>query len=67
LCNNSWALHHDNVPTHTSLLAWQLLTSMKMTVLLPLPTHQTSPRDFFLFWKMKSKLMEWHFESTEEI
>jgi hypothetical protein len=69
-CNNSWALNHDNAPTHMSLPVRQFLTSTKMTVFLHLPnslTHQTLPVTFFLFLKMKLQLKARHFESIQEI
>jgi hypothetical protein len=43
--NNTWFLHHDNAPTHTSII-WQFLTSNNITVI-PLPF--TWPRPLRLF------------------
>ena len=40
--NNNWFLHHDNAPSHTSLVVWQFLTSKSITVITP-PIHLTSP------------------------
>ena len=59
-------LHHDNIPTHTSLV-WQFLTSKNITVI---PTHHSpdlAPCDFFLFPKMKLQLKGRCFDMTEEI
>jgi hypothetical protein len=55
--NNSWALHHDNAPSHTSLLVLQFFTSTKKTVI-PHPPYSPdlAPCDFFLFPKIKLKL-----------
>jgi histone-lysine N-methyltransferase SETMAR len=51
--NNSWALHHDNAPAHTSLVR-QFLASTKVTFI-PHPPYSLdlAPCDFFLFPKMK--------------
>jgi histone-lysine N-methyltransferase SETMAR len=52
--NNSWALHHDNMPAHTSGLVGQFLTSTKTTVTPHTPySPDLAPCDFFLFPKMK--------------
>jgi hypothetical protein len=66
--NNCWALHHDDMPAHTSLLVWQFFTSTKTTVI-PHPPYSPdlAPCDFFLFPKMKLKLKGLGFESIEEI
>ena len=37
--NNNWFLHHDNLPTHTSLVVRQFLTSKNITVIPPPLTH----------------------------
>jgi hypothetical protein len=48
--NNSWALHHDNVPAHASFVVWQFLASTKMTVIPHPPYSQDlTTYDFFLF------------------
>jgi histone-lysine N-methyltransferase SETMAR len=66
--NNSWALHHDNTPVHTSLLVLQFLTSTKTTVISHPPyLPDLAPCDFFLFPKMKLKLKGRRFESIEKI
>ena len=50
-CNNSWALHHDNYPTHALLVVQQFLASTKTTVI---PHSPYSPDlttcDFSLSW-----------------
>jgi hypothetical protein len=68
-CNNSWALHHDNTPAHTSLVVRQFLASINMTVI-PHPFLLTGPHPlwfFFLFPKLKLKLKGQHFDSSKEI
>jgi hypothetical protein len=44
---NSWALHHDNTPAHTSLVR-QFLASMNMTVM-PHPSRLTGPHPLWFF------------------
>ena len=39
---NNWFLHHDNAPTHISLIVQQFRTSKNITVIPP-PIHLTSP------------------------
>jgi hypothetical protein len=65
--NNSWVLHHDYVPAHTSLLVCQLLTSEKRQSPPTLPTHQSLLLLIFsYFQKMKLNLEERRFESIED-
>ena len=54
--NNTWMLHHDNVPAHAALLTRRFLTYNNMTVV-PHPPYSPdlAPRDF-LFPKVKMKL-----------
>ena len=65
--NNTWLLHHDNVPAHAALLIRQFLTDNNMTVV-PHPPYSPdlAPSDFFLFPKPKMKFKERIF-LTEEI
>jgi transposase len=55
--NNSWILHHDNAPAHTSLLIRDFLAQHETTVL-PQPPYSPdlAPADFFLFQKLKATL-----------
>jgi len=55
--NNTWMLHHDNVPAHISLLIREFLTKHEKTVV-PQPPYSPylAPADFFLFPKLKSSL-----------
>jgi len=64
----TWLLHHDNAPSHTSILTQQFLAKNKMAVI-PHPPYSPdlAPCDFFLFPKMKLKLKGRPFDTTEEI
>jgi hypothetical protein len=67
-CYNSWDLHRDNAPVHTSLAVRQFLVFTKMTVI-PHPPYlqDLAICDFFLFPKKKFKLKGQHYDSTEQI
>jgi len=64
----TWLLHHDNAPSHTSVLTQQFLAKNKISVI-PHPPYSPdlAPCDFFLFPKMKLKLKGRRFGTTEEI
>jgi hypothetical protein len=64
----TWLLHHDNAPSHTSVLTQQFLEIYKMAVI-PHPPYSPDlpPCDFFLFPKMKLKLKGRRFDSIVEI
>jgi len=65
---NSWAMHHDNTPAHTSLTVRQFSASTEMTVILHPPYLQDlATCNFFLFLKMKLKLKAQRYDSTEQI
>lgn len=66
--NNSWKLHHDNAPAHTSLLVREFLTKNN-TVMMPQPPYSPdiAPCDFFLFPKMKTNMKGRRFANIEEI
>jgi histone-lysine N-methyltransferase SETMAR len=65
---NNWFLHHDNAPAHTSPVVRQFLTSKNITVITHSPcSPDLAPCDFFLFPKMKLRLKERRFDTTEEI
>jgi transposase len=64
----TWLLHHDNAPSHTSVLTQQFLAKQNMSVIpQPLYSPDFAACDFFLFPKMKLKLKGSRFDSTEEI
>jgi len=64
----TWLLHHDNAPSHTSVLTHQFLEKNKIAVI-PHPPYSPylAPCDFFLFPKMKLKLKGCWFDTIEEI
>jgi hypothetical protein len=63
--NKYWSLHHDNAPTHVSLVMRQLLAATNTPVT---PTSLlTGPINFFLFPKMKLMVKYQLFDSTENI
>jgi hypothetical protein len=64
LAKQTWLLHHDIAPSHTSVLTQQFLAKYEMAVILH-PPHSTC--DFFLFPKIKLKLKECRFGTSEEI
>jgi hypothetical protein len=62
--NNNWFLHHDNVPTHTSFIVWQFLTSRNITVIHHNPLFAW-PRPLQLFpipqdESMAERALFWH-------
>jgi hypothetical protein len=64
----TWLLHHDNAPSHTSVLTQQFLVKKKIPVI-PHPTYSPdlAPCDCFLFPKMKLKLKGRRFDTIVEI
>jgi len=68
LYDNSWALHYDNALAHASLVVQQFFALTNTTVFTH-PPHSLdlAPCNFFLFLKMKLKLMGRCFDSVEEI
>jgi hypothetical protein len=63
--NHNWLLHHDNMPTHTSLKNTEFVTNNNM-VIVPHPPYSPdlAPCDFALFPKLKTKLTGRRFESV---
>jgi len=61
-------LHHDNTPSHTSILAHRFPVKNKIAVI-PHPPYSPdlAPCDFFLFPKMKLKPKGRRFDTIEEI
>lgn len=66
--NKSWVLHHNNAPSHSSLLVSQFLAGNEIAVL-PHPPYSPdlAPADFFLFPKLKTTLKGRRFQSVDEI
>ncbi|CAK9799943.1 Mariner Mos1 transposase [Anthophora quadrimaculata] len=66
--NNSWFLHHDNAPSHTSTLVREFLAKNSTNVIEQAPySPDMAPCDFFLFPKLKLPLRGRRFESIEAI
>jgi hypothetical protein len=66
--NQTWVLHHDNAPAHSSFLVRNFLAKNETTVV-PQPPYSPdlAPADFFLFPKLKSTLKGRHFDTFDEI
>jgi hypothetical protein len=64
----TWLLHHDNAPPHTSRSHPNFLARYKMTVI-PHPPHSPhlAPCDIFLFPKTKLKLKGRRFDTIEQL
>ena len=69
LCrDNSWILHHDNVPAHIALLIQQFLGKLKTAVMPQSPySPDLAPCDFFLFPKLKRTLERQRFSTINEL
>ena len=64
--NGDWLLHHDNVPSHTSLIAREFMTKNNVTTVPhPACSPDLAPCDFCMFPKMKLQLKGWRFISIE--
>ena len=66
--NQTWMLHHNNVPAHTSLLICSYLAKHQ-TSIVPHPPYSLdlAPADFFLFPKLKTTLKGRHFQTIDRI
>lgn len=64
----SWLLHHDNAPSHTSLLVNQYLAKNQVATI-PHPPYSPdmAPCDFFLFPKLKSTMKGRRFQTIDDI
>jgi len=66
--NNSWILHHDNVPAHMALSVREFLATKQITVLEhPAYSPDLAPSDFYLFPKIKEILKGRHFYDIDDI
>jgi hypothetical protein len=63
LREQTWLLHHDNAPSHTTV------SGETQNGCHPYPpySHDLTPCDFFLFPKIKLKLKGRRFDTIEEI
>ena len=66
--NNSWLLHHDNAPAHSSLLVRNFL-AINNTVIMPQPPYSPDLAlcDFLLFPRLKRPMKGRRFATIEEI
>lgn len=65
---DNWILHHDNAPSHTSMLVKEFLTKQIIpTVPQPPYSPDLAPADFFLFPRLKSRLKGHHFGTIENV
>jgi transposase len=59
---NSWRLHHDNAPAHSSFRVKEFLAKRNITVVEHAPNSpDLAPSDFFLFFRIKNRLKGEHF------
>ena len=66
--DGEWILHHNNAPAHTSHLVQQFLAKHGTAQLQQPPySPDLTPRDFFLFPRLKRVLKGHRFEATEDI
>ena len=65
---NSWFLHHDNAPAHSSLLVRNFLAKNNSVIMPPSPySPDLAPCDFFQFPKLKRPMKGRRFATIEEI
>ena len=65
---DDWILHHDNAPSHGSMLVKESLAKHKVQMLpQPLYSPELAPADFFLFPRLKSRLKGHHFGTVENV
>jgi len=66
--NQTWTLHHNNVPAHASLLICSYLAKHQTSVVPHPPcSPDLAPADFFLSPKLKTTLKGRRFQTIEEI
>ena len=65
---NTWVLHHDNTPSHASLLVREFLAKGTVATLRQPPySPDLALSDFFLFPWLKSSLKGHHFGTVENV
>ena len=66
--NNSWILHHDNAPAHTTLSVREFLATKQITMLEhPAYSPDLATSDILLFPKIKKILKGKHFDDIDDI
>ena len=64
---NTW-VHHDNAPSHASLLVREFLVKQTVATLSQPPySPDLTPPDFFLFPRLKSRLKGQHFGTVKNV
>jgi len=65
---NTWVLHHDNPPSHASLLVREFLAKQTVATLAQPPySPDLAPPDFFLFLRLKSSLKGHYFVNVKNV
>ena len=66
--NNSWLLHYDNAPAHSSLFVLNFLAKNN-TIIMPQPPYSPdlAPCDFFLFPRLKRPMKGRSFATIKKI
>jgi hypothetical protein len=63
-----WFLHHDNAPSHTSIVVQQFLAEKSIVVITQPPyCPDLAPSDFWMFPTLKVGLKGTHFVTMEDI
>jgi transposase len=63
-----WFLHHDNAPSHTSLVVHQFLAEKSIPVIIQPPySPDVASSDFWLFSTLKIDLKETRFATMQDI
>jgi transposase len=66
--HGQWFLHHDNAPSHTSLVVQQFLAEKNIPVITQPPySPDLAPSDFWLFSTLKMGLKGKRFATVEDI
>ena len=66
--NVSWFLHHDNAPSHKSIILNEFLVKISINIIEKLPySPDISPADFFLSRELKLLLQGSRFQSIKDI
>ena len=65
---STWVLHHDNAPSHASLLVREFLAK-ETVAMLPQPPYSPglAPSNLFLFPRLKSSLKGHHLGTVENV
>ena len=64
----TWVLHHENAPSHASLLVREFLAKQTVATLPQLPySPDLAPPDFFLFPRLKSSFKGHHFGTVKNV